>query len=195
MDPDVQPLRMDQHTLRKDSLDQSSGVPSNNEPTMSQDEQTLQYHIDAVTADDDGEEDLKLTEQVAALYAHLTALASGPGLVPLPQHAQQQQQQIQQPPGDPRERLISFLSPAISPEASGMLFDAGFETLEAVRGLHPGNHSTQDASHDELVGKVGVDLDSIEDYLEKRFKPGHRKQILQVYLYYNVVKYWPNLFA
>ncbi|KAJ3038297.1 hypothetical protein HDV00_000808 [Rhizophlyctis rosea] len=68
---------------------------------------------------------------------------------------------------DPRQRLIEQLLPHIPAEATEILYDAGYETLDAIRQL---NVNLADPNND---------LTSAELYTKKTLKPGHKKLIFQ----------------
>ncbi|KAI8589378.1 hypothetical protein BDZ88DRAFT_489092 [Geranomyces variabilis] len=66
-----------------------------------------------------------------------------------------------------REMMINVLLPHIPAEASAVLFDAGYETLDAIRTL---NVDLSDPSND---------ISSAEYYTKTPIKPGHKKLITQ----------------
>ncbi|KAJ3162786.1 hypothetical protein HDU86_003760 [Geranomyces michiganensis] len=66
-----------------------------------------------------------------------------------------------------REMMINVLLPHIPAEASAVLFDAGYETLDAIRTL---NVDLSDPSND---------ISSAEYYTKRHIKPGHKKLITQ----------------
>ncbi|KND00011.1 uncharacterized protein SPPG_04358 [Spizellomyces punctatus DAOM BR117] len=66
-----------------------------------------------------------------------------------------------------RQRLIEQLHPHIPSEATSLLFDAGYETIDAIRTL---NVNLTDPNND---------LVSAEYYTKRTLKPGHRKLVIQ----------------
>lgn len=72
---------------------------------------------------------------------------------------------------DPKQRLIEQLLPQIPAEATEILYDAGYETLDAIRQL---NVNLADPNND---------LTSAEIYTKRTLKPGHKKLIFQVYFF------------
>ncbi|KAJ3055951.1 hypothetical protein HK097_008660 [Rhizophlyctis rosea] len=68
---------------------------------------------------------------------------------------------------DPKQRLIEQLLPHIPAEAIEILYDAGYETLDAIRQL---NVNLADPNND---------LTSAELYTKKTMKPGHKKLVFQ----------------
>ena len=69
---------------------------------------------------------------------------------------------------DPKQRLIEQLLPHIPAEATEVLYDAGYETMDAIRQL---NVNLADPNND---------LTSAELYTKRTLKPGHKKLIFQV---------------
>ena len=101
-----------------------------------------------------------LQDHVAALYAHLNS-----------------------PADSLKQKLLNSASQYISPEALGMLFDAGFESVESIKSLHLHDPDSMHTPEEEEIcrQKMNADLNAVEAFLKKQFKPGHRKQIIQVF--------------